>query len=74
MILDNPFFKIVSKYFSELNPGELLLDVLPSEYFKYSIGVLNSLKIEHINNLSDVIIEFIKGLTAEKIEKFGFKG
>ena len=45
--------------------------VLP---LKHKQAILNSLKIEHINNLSDVIIEFIKGLTAEKIEKFGFKG
>ena len=56
MILDNPFFKIVSRYFSELNPGELLLDVLPSEYFKYSMGVLNSLKIE----VSKLSIFFLK--------------
>ena len=36
--------------------------------------MVHLLKIEHINNLSDIIIEFIKGLTVEKIEKFGFKG
>jgi len=41
---------------------------------KYKQALLNSLKVKYINNLSDVIIEFIKGLTAEKIEKFGFKG
>ena len=45
--------------------------VLP---LKHRQALLNSLKVKHINNLSDVIIEFIKGLTAEKIEKFGFKG
>ena len=45
--------------------------VLP---LKHKQALLNSLKVKHINNLSDVIIEFIKGLTAEKIEKFGFKG
>ena len=45
--------------------------VLP---LKHKQALLNSLKVKHINNMSDVIIEFIKGLTAEKIEKFGFKG
>ena len=43
-------------------------------HIKHKQDILNSLKIEHINNLSDVIIEFMKNLTAEKIEKFGFKG
>ena len=44
--------------------------VLP---LKHKQALLNSLKVKHINNLSDVIIEFTKGLTAEKIEKLGFK-
>ena len=45
--------------------------VLP---LKHKQALVNSLKIKDINNLSDVIIEFMKNLTAEKIEKFGFKG
>lgn len=45
--------------------------VLP---LKHKPALLNSLKTKYIDSLSNVIIEFLKGMTAEKIEKFGFKG